>query len=116
MYCINDSFFKDIDGVIDHVIYTEDKELEDLPDDYTVEVELCDLEPIFQLDSQKLYEILSDVFDERCSEDGDEWGDVEPILKKHIDFEALNKDIPSLWFPNGEVETFTKAQLIELNN
>ena len=116
MYCINDSFFKDIDGVIDHVIYTEDKEIEELPDDYTIEVECCDLEPIFQLDSLKLYEILCDLFGERCSEDGDEWGDVEHVLKRHIDFEALNKDIPELWFPNGKVETFTKAQLIELNN
>lgn len=116
MYCIEDLYFNDIDDVIDHVIYTEEKELEELPDDYTIEVGCCDLEPIFQLDSQKLYEILFDVFEERSSEYGDEWDKVEPILKKHIDFESLNKDIPSLWFPNGEVETFTKAQLIWLNN
>lgn len=116
MYCIEDLYFNDIDGIIDHVIYTEDKELEELPDDYTIEVECCDLEPIFQLDSLQLYEILCDLFGERCSKDGDEWGDVEHVLKRHIDFEALNKDIPELWFTNGKVETFTKAQLIELNN
>lgn len=115
MYCINDRFFDEIEDVIEHIIEVEDKELEDLPDDYTIEVECCNHEPIFQLDSSSLYDMLVNNFEERSSEDGEEWGGIEEILKKHIDFESLNKRIPKLWFPNGRVEIYSKNQLIELN-
>lgn len=114
MYCIDDRFYNDINEVIDDIIDWEDKELEELPDDYAIEVGCCDLKPIFQLDSEKLKEILFDVFIDNSSEDGEEWDKVESVLQKHIDFEVLNNDIPKLWFPNGETETFTKDELIAL--
>lgn len=114
MYCIEDRFYNDINEIIDDIIDWEGKELEELPDDYTIEVGLCTLEPIFQLNSEKLQEILLDSFEDRSSEDGDEWDKVESVLQKHINFEALNNDIPKLWFPNGETEIFTKDELITL--
>lgn len=115
MYCIDDRYFDDIDDVIRHITEIEDKDIEDFSDDYTLEVECCDLEPIFQLNSENLYELLLNTFEERSSDSGDEWDKVEDILKKHIDFEALNNDIPKLWFPNGKTETYSKNQLIEFN-
>lgn len=114
MYCIEDRYYNDINEIIDDIIDWEGKELVELPDDYTIEVGLCTLEPIFQLNSEKLQEILLDVYQERSSEEGEEWDKLEWILQKHINFEELNRDIPKLWFPTGKTETFTKDELIAL--
>lgn len=115
MYCIDDRFFDEIEDVIEHIVDVEGEELENFSDDYYIKVECCTYEPIFQLDSHRLYDMLANAFEDRSSEDGEEWDKVEDILKKHIDFEALNKAIPKLWFPNGRVEMYSKNQLIELN-
>lgn len=118
MYYINDSVFCDeIEEYIEYILLVEVDKLKDLPDDYVLTVEDCYPRKIFQLNSEILGDMIEDMyFSDNHSEDGGEWDDIEDILKKHINFEELNKDIPSLWFPNGKIEKYTKIQLIELHN
>ena len=117
MYCYNDDRFCDeIEDIInDFILQDEVENLEDLPEDYILTVECCSPKRIFKLDSKTLKDIMEDMYyDDNHSEDGEEWENIEAILDRFIDFEALNKEIPVLWYPNGKIETYTKAQLIEL--
>lgn len=114
MFYKDEIFFDEISDVIADIEYKEEMDIEDLPEDYTIELELCRLEPLFKLNSIDLYEILLRHFEDRSSDDGEEWDGIADILKKHIDFDALNADIPKLWFPTNKTTVYSKKHLIEL--
>jgi len=110
MYYYNDTFYPSMEDLAEGLELEDDEN----SDDTIFKVEDCDLEPVFKLDSRKLYEMLVGEFEDRSSEDGDEWDTVEDLLKKYVNFDEINARIPDLWFPNGTYKEWTKKKLIEL--
>lgn len=111
-FFVNDKFYPDLEEyLIDMDLEQED--IEALPDDYTLEAEDTDHEPMFKLDSSELASILDEWHSERKSEDGDEWEEIKEALNKSVDFEKLNANIPCLHYPNGQALIITKSDLLE---
>ncbi len=108
MYLIDDRWINDIEDIFD-----DRSEIDEHPDGITI-VEGV-LEPLFQID-QKLfkhfYDKLVDKFDERRSEDGDEWEKVYDLLMKCFDFEKFNAEVPKMYFSEeGREIHYTQAEL-----
>ena len=114
MYAIDDMFYFEIDEMIEEAIDDRGFETEsDVPIDFTIEYSDCELRPIYKLDSELLFELLSGYFEENSSEDGDEWDRVLPLIEKHFDFNAFNEASPKLWFPDVPTHTITRNEIIE---
>jgi len=103
----NENFYDELSDLV------ADIDLDMLKVGDIITVEDCDLEPIGVLSSELLMEFLTDKWEDRQSENGDEWIKVEKILKEWIDFETITKELPKLWYPNGKEITFTYEQIME---
>jgi hypothetical protein len=108
-FIYNEEFFKDIDSFIDSLPINE---LTDLPDGWVAVIDMCNLEPIFNIDAESLCQILADANEDRLSEDWDEEADVLKALKECIDFEKLKNALPKLYYPSGICKKVTKSYLI----
>lgn len=113
MYNIEDKFFED---PIEYLEYECDMDIDVLkeePDDFVLTALECDTESLVTLSAEW---ITTRIDDERFSENGvdDEIGRIYKALEKHIDFEALNKEIPKMWYPSRRKITWTKQELIEI--
>lgn len=109
----NGEFVNDVEYFIEQRL--EDYSVENadsLPDDFQFEIELCDYEKMFELDANELTNILSDVHEDRSSEDGDEWEGIRDKIKECVDFEKLNAAIPSLYYCNGKTHVITKKDIL----
>lgn len=115
MYCIDDHFYSEIDEMVESAI-DEYNSIEEIPSDFIIEYYECKLRPIYKLDSRVLYELIHDHFEENSSESGDEWDDVEDLIKKHLNFDAINEEAPELWFPEGKEITMSRDKVIEIIN
>lgn len=110
MYNIDDKFFDNpIDYLIEELEWTEEDLLE-MPDDYILTAKECDIEPVFQISEDW---IIDRVNEERWSEDGREMDKVIASLKKNINFEAINSDMPKLWYPSRRKISWTKQELLD---
>ena len=85
----------------------------DLPDDWTYKVECAELESMYQLDADKIADLLLSNYDDRYSEDAPQHDKVIIALNDSVDFKRLNAAIPKLWYPNGKFITITKLDLVE---
>ncbi|HWY09702.1 MAG TPA: hypothetical protein VN026_00180 [Bacteroidia bacterium] len=111
-FLYNDEFYTDLDQLIDYVEDNECK-IEDLEDDWEIEVELTAKEGIVKLDAKW---ITDKIDDERLSEDGDEIERATKILNKYVDFNLINELMPKLFYPSGEKVVLTKEDLLEYKN
>lgn len=108
MYCIEDRFFDDIQDVAE---YLEWEFLIEQSDDYTIEVELCELETIGFLDSS--------VISERCFDDDrfpeDPYQTHFKIIKalESVNWDEINEKLPKIWYPNGNTIKLSKQELID---
>ena len=107
----NDKFYIDLNHFVNDMDLEEN--ISELESDWQVKVELTDLEPIFKLDADSLCEMLSSVFDERFSEDGDEEEKILKALKECIDFDKLKISLPQLHYPNNKFVVITKSDLVD---
>jgi hypothetical protein len=115
MYCIDDTYYSEIDEMVESA--TDGYEsIEEIPSDFIIEYYECELRPIFKLDSGLLYELIHDHFEENSSEDGYEWDSVEDLIKKHLNLDAINAADPELWFPEGKTITMSRDKVIEIIN
>ncbi len=103
-------FCTDLGDLMDDLDIGEDV---NLPDDWTHKVEEAELQPMFQLDSEGLSDLLYNNNDERYDEDATQFDDVTKALKQSVDFDKLNSMIPKLWYPNGKFITVTKMDIVE---
>jgi hypothetical protein len=112
MYYYNENFYDEIREII------EDYDFDSFPDDEILKVENCTLEPIITLTAELIADCLENHLEERHSElDAEnELKQIIATLKRNIDFDKLNNDMPELWYPNGTFERFTKAELIEIKS
>ena len=110
-FFVDDNFYTELSELIDYKCW--DKELvENLPDNYTLEVVTSSLEPIIILDAERITEILGE---ERFSENGseNEISKIIKILNENIEFEKINNEIPTLYYPSRKKHLFTKFELLE---
>ena len=108
----DDTFCSNLDDLA-NVFYIDEDNVNELKDDWQVRVEMFDLEPIFNIDADNLCQLLADANEDRLSEDFDEESMVLMALKETIDFEKLKELLPKHYYPNGNFETITKADLVE---
>jgi len=108
----NDQFYSDFNDLCEHNEWDKD-EIESFPEDFTIEVYECTLEPIEQISSAWITERMDEErFSElRCDE---ETTAICKILDEHIDFDKINSLIPKLYYPKTKKTIVTKQQLLEL--
>ena len=107
-FFIEDTFISDFDDLMDHFDIDEEK-LHEVEEDWSCEIFLTDLEPVFVLDADWITEKIDE---ERLGEDGHVIEKVEKSLLQSIDFEKVNAAIPKFYYPNGKSHTLTKKDLI----
>ncbi len=108
-----DTFCEDLSNLMDELNITDEKQINDLEDDWTRKVELTTLEPMFVLTADDLADQLNNTHDDRYSEDAPEHDKIIAALNACVDFEKLNSMIPKLCYPSNEFLLVTKNDLIE---
>lgn len=105
-----DKYYEDFSDLV------EDLDVESMRTGDIIECEDCSLEPIMKLDADKLLDCTESYWEERTSEDGDEYEKILKVFEDNIDFTKLNSLLPKLWYPNGKEIIFTYEQIIEEYN
>lgn len=116
-FFVDEKFFSDTDEYLIEVMENqyEVESVSELPDDFNEKIEFSELEKIVEFTPDDI--IQSCISDDRFPEDDDElYSKIEKLLRRHIDFDKLNAEIPKLYYPNGEKMQITKADLIEWDN
>lgn len=114
-FFIEDNFFSEME---DYTSYAEidEENVNELPDDYSVDVGLSIEEKVFISDDgliDDLMERLFDRFEDRIPpEDERIHKQITDAFKQSIDFDKLQSLLPSLWYPNGKIAKITKQDLI----
>lgn len=109
----SDDFTDDIDDkFIQEVLdFAGVDAVEDLPEDFKIQCNGADLEPIVKFTPDWIAErVNEDRFSEQNSDD--EFAKIYKLLKENINFDAINKEIPRLYYSNP-IRTFflTKKDL-----
>ena len=114
IYNHDDEYFCGIDAVYESIFERHNFESEDaIPDRFLYPYYECERQPIYELTSELLFELISDHFEENSSEDGDEWSKLLPLLEANVNFEAINEAAPKLWSPTGKAKWIRKADIVE---
>ena len=116
-FFIEEKFYSDLSDFAEE--FSKD-EIEEMSDDIEWTAENSDLEPIFQLSAGFVVDSImdnTDRFEDRFPEDSDEIEEqIKTAIQGAIDFDKLNKSLPELYYPNGEMFKITKADLVEILN
>ncbi len=112
-FCYNDNHYSNLEELIHDLFDSDEEEIKSLPEDWSIKVELSELEPMFKLDASRLEELLYNSDEERYSEDAPESDRIKKALDDCVDFEKLNKMIPKLYYPSNKFEMITKKDLLE---
>ena len=107
-----EDYCSDLDSLLG-LLDLEEDEIRQLPDDWSIECDEAELQPILKLTASDLARIVCDSYEERISEDGNDFDDLATVFKKCIDFEKLNAEIPRYYYRTGKVFYITKADLME---
>ena len=111
---INESFFIDDEFYHDILHYAEsmDGEIEDLEDDWTIQVTACELQPLVTFTPDWIAERIDE---ERFSENNSEQecDRIIKALKECVDFDKLNSLMPKLNYGTREKYFITKSDLLE---
>jgi hypothetical protein len=113
----NDKFYTDLYDLAEDLEFDAvDDLIEDYPDDYTICIELSQLQPVVVFTPDLIAEncILEDRYSEENSDR--EYDTIVNALKQCIDFEKLNSLMPSLYYGTGKKQTITKQDLLEAKN
>lgn len=107
-----ETFHTDLDSLIS---YMDDIDIETLPDDWSIKVELSDLEPIFDVTVDNLCQMLADCNEERLNLDEEDYEEkaIKKALSDSIDFDKLKSLLPKYYYPNGKFAVITKQHLID---
>jgi hypothetical protein len=106
---VEDKFYIELEDLFHDLDYDEENHPSD---DWTLKVELSDLEPIFNIDAEKLCQMLADCNEERLTEHEDEEQKVLNAIKESVDFDKLRALLPKYYYPNGEFKTLTKQDFL----
>ena len=116
MYYYNDNFYNQIVDIIDDLDFKESPE--ELPDDFQLEYQECQLEVVHDFNLDRLVEILHDHNEDRYTDD-DDWNEqvddkLRQTLEHYIDFETIQLDLPKLWYPQKQKLYLNKQDIIKL--
>ena len=107
-YCYdNDFFFDEISDLINHLDITPDN-----VGDFSngIEVSLTELQPLCVMDADKICECVQE---DRRSESENELDMLKSVLKKYVDFDAINANMPKLYYETSETHTFAQSEILE---
>jgi hypothetical protein len=112
----DEEFYEDLHDLAKRFDVYNTEDLNELEDDWSVEIELTNLEPVFEINSDILCELLCEKNEERLGEDEatteDTIGEITKALNECIDFEKLKQLLPQFCYPNCVFKTITKADLV----
>lgn len=105
-----DKFYGELSDLIEDILYDEDiEEVLELPDDFTIEVFQCELEPMFKID---LNWFLNRLDEDRFPEDNERIDDeMCRAIENNCNFAKMNEEMPKLYYPKEKV-TLTKQDLL----
>ncbi len=109
-FIVEDKFYRDLEELFHDLDYDEENPPSD---DWALKVELSDLEPIFNIDAEKLCQMLGDCNEDRLTDNEEEEQKVLNALKESIDFDKLRGLLPKYYYPNGKFVTLTKQDFLE---
>lgn len=100
-YHFDGKWEEDLEELICRLVEEEELDKETI---VGLKIDLCNLETVVDLDFDRLSEIISDVYEDRMDEERDVMERIEKTLKKHIDFEGLNKELEAIkmYYPDKE--------------
>lgn len=114
-FFIEDKFYNDIESLLIDFEIDEDN-IAELPDDWSQEVILGTLEPVFDLNQESFERMLYGWFgDDRMPEDWDEKleNKITEAIRQSVDFEKLSNLLPKFYYGYGEKAIITKQDLLE---
>lgn len=106
----DDKFYGYFEDFIEDIEEEYDCEIEDLPEDFSVEVSESELKPILILSIDDINIESENYSDENEDNESDE---ILKVLKENIDFEKINSLIPKNYHRAKKV-VLTKEQLLSL--
>lgn len=114
----NENFHLDLDSLLCDLGLYEEKDVQELPDDWSINIQMATLEPVCQLNGDELIEVIidyiEDTFIERFPEDSDKTFDkIKQALIHGVYTNEINEAMPRLYYPNQEFQTITKQDLLE---
>lgn len=111
-----DAFCSDISDLMDVLDIAEEK-VNELDEDWKVEVIECSLEKIFKLEKDVIVsEILdkTNKWEDRFPEESEQTDKkIRKAISAGIDIDKINSLLPSLYYPNKNKVTITKKDLVE---
>jgi len=107
----DDKFFSDFGEFIELLEDENDCEINELPEDFSVELVESELKPILILSIDDI-----NIDSENYSEDNEESEeeDILKVLKENIDFEKINSLIPKNYHRTKNKQVLTKEILLSL--
>lgn len=108
MYYYNEKFYYEVEEIVD------DLDLDEMNEGDTIKVFDCNEEPIHTFSADIIAELIRDSQEERYSEDDSEAEHeaIVKILSENIDFDKINSEIPTLWYPQKTFKLYSKAELL----
>ncbi len=111
----NDTFYPNIEDFISDLFEDDNDIIINLPDNEIYECEGTDLEPVFNMDWEKMEDLLCSVYEERLSEDTTdrELDKIRKAITESFDFDKFKELLPKFYYPSGEKFTITKQDLLD---
>lgn len=109
-----DVFCNDLEDLA-NILEIHGDNVNDLPLDWQVRIELSNYESIFNIDADILCELLVDKYEDRLLPDFEEIDGKQLLkaLKESIDYDKFKELSPKLCFANNKFVTITKKQLVD---
>ena len=107
-FFIDENFYTDLGHLIDSV--SDEEDLSDLDNDWSVECNESKLEKAFTLSTDW---IMQYVGEERFGEEGDAYKKCYDLLESSIDYEKINAQVPELYYFTRKRFTITKQDLLD---
>ena len=116
-FFVDEKFFSDTDEYLIYLLEDqyEVETVEELPDDFNETIRFGELERIVEFTPDDIIQCC--ISDDRFPEDDDRlYSEIEALLRKYVDFDKLNAEIPKLYYTTSEKMQITKVDLIEWDN
>ena len=112
-FLYGDQFVTDYE---DLMYYLGEDDLNELPEDYSVKIQLSKSEKIFKMEENWIVDTIiqqTDKWEDRFPEDSDSvFKQIESAIRSGVDFEKINQNLPDIYYPSGEYAVVTKQDLI----
>lgn len=105
-FFIEDEFYDDLCSYME----AHDLEEDNIPDDWSEMANETKLEPMFDFSMDWIFDRINE---ERDDENGSAGERLVKILEKHIDFKAIQEEMPKLYYATKVKFEITKQDLLD---